>query len=129
MSELLPVLAVILVVLGLIEKKHKFTAAKRGAQPAQAAPLPPRQEAAQPMPVQPAPPPAPLQPRVNARIATEGEDPCHAYMLDEPLPSQGELEPENEARADARGQELVRSMVLGEIMRRPERRPWGRRRA
>ena len=141
MSELLPILAVILIVMGLIEKKLKFPAAKRAEPSPQEAAPPIREQAAGPAAPRPAPavwdappvrpaPPKPLEPRADARPASEGEDPGHAYMLNEPRLSQKEPpETEEEERAGALGRELVRGMVLGEIMRRPERRPWGRRRA
>ena len=69
-------------------------------------------------------PRVPLTP-APAQMGPEGEDACHEYMLDEPgmIPKTPILQ-EHDSEEAAR--ELVRGVIIGEILRRPARRPYGR---
>ena len=60
-----------------------------------------------------------------AQMGEEGEDDCHEYMLDEPAavpkaPAAQDHDSEEIAR------ELVRGVIIGEILRRPVHRNYGR---
>lgn len=161
MSELLPVLVIILMVVGWIEKKRKPSAANRrpplpqrtpalvqektSAAIQEKMPIAAREETPAshrpvPAPVGDMPaqaaPTKPMRPRLESPIAQgaptdEGEDPCHAYMLDEQPASRSDREAgegEGEEPSESASQ-LVRGVIMGEILRRPERRYYGRRRA
>ena len=148
MEELLPILIILIGAVSSWMKKKKqseqqkqqLEARKQAVQQAVAKQMEQQKKAAaaapmqtqihweQPAPaVQPAPvaaPHVPLTP-APAQMGTEGEDACHEYMLDEPIeikktPVLQEKESEETAR------ELVRGVIIGEILRRPAVKRYGR---
>ena len=62
-----------------------------------------------------------------ARMNGEGQDDCHAYMLDDSAPVVAADEKTEEEKQQA-AQELVRGVIISEILNRP-RPGYGRRRA
>lgn len=60
-----------------------------------------------------------------ARMGVEGEDACHEYMLEDA--SEEEKAPADEARDPEQAKDLVKAVVMSEILNRPH--AWGRRRA
>lgn len=167
MSELLPVLVIILIVVGWIEKKRKPSAANRRPPLTQRTPAPVQEKtsaeilgkmsaaiqekmspaAREEMSAPHRPVPAPvgsmpaqaapvkfMRPRLESPIAQgaptdEGEDPCHAYMLHNQPDARPAREAGEEEGPSESGSQLVRGVIMGEILRRPERRYYGRRRA
>lgn len=66
-------------------------------------------------------------PAAPARMNGEGRDDCHAYMLDDAAPAAAADEKTEEEKQQA-AQELVRGVIISEILNRP-RPGYGRRRA
>lgn len=127
MDGILPILMVIISILSVISKAQKKDAGKKKAvfspaDPAMEAEKPESQPVfvSAPLPQTPAPAfPAP-------RMGEEGKDACHAYML--PDPEETETAPLQEEASDPeQARELVRGIILSEILARP--RGCGRRRA
>ena len=127
MEGILPILMVIISILSVISKAQKKDAGKKKAFFPPADPViegkKPESKPAfvsAPMPAQPA---APAAPRMNE----EGKDACHEYMLPD-LEQQESAVPENSPDVQ-QARELVRGIILSEILTRPQPRGCGRRRA
>lgn len=145
MEELIPILIIVIVsILSSVANKNKKSAqqikqmeARKQAMATEAEHMQEQRAAAapsaQPAPVirptvtAPAPkaaPRAPIAP-APARMGVEGEDACHEYMLDEKRPQVNRPRPQNEDSESA-AQELVRGVIIGEILRRPVQKRYGR---
>lgn len=137
-SALLPLLIIVLSIVTKFGKARKNqTSAKTDVPPRDAAPRPalarsPTDQAAPasaparpaPAPVS-APVPAASPAPAPAQIGPEGEDACHEYMLHETQEETREMPQPPDSEAAAR--ELVRGVIIGEILRRPSERRCGRR--
>ncbi|MBE5783226.1 MAG: hypothetical protein E7329_07950 [Clostridiales bacterium] len=62
--------------------------------------------------------PAAANRQAPARMGTEGEDACHAYMLDDPSPIYMEEQVSQEARRQT-ARELLQGVIMSEVLRRP----------
>lgn len=133
-SVLLPLLIIVLSTVSKFNKARKNqAAAKTAVPPRDAAPRPAAarsrtdQAALASAPVRPAPAPVPAAPPspAPAQIGPEGEDACHEYMLHEAQEETREMPQQPDSEAAAR--ELVRGVIIGEILRRPSGRRCGRR--
>ena len=67
------------------------------------------------------------RPAFIVHLDGEGEDPCHAYMLDAPLHDEQETGGEGAFPAATAGNEWVRGVVMSEILTRPAERARRRR--
>lgn len=141
LSFLLTLAIIILSIVAKVKKNQKkaVPAAKKApvqqASPAEipraAAPAIPVQQA---IPVSPMPAPAPMKaafpaaPKAPApaRMGPEGEDACHEYMLDEQRPAGGIPALQEDEQQSEAARDLVRGVIIGEILRRPAPRRYGR---
>lgn len=141
LSFLLTLAIIILSIVAKVKKNQKkaVPAAKKApvqqASPAEitraAAPAIPVQRA---IPVSPMPAPAPMKaafpaaPKAPApaRMGPEGEDACHEYMLDEQRPAGGIPALQEDEQQSEAARDLVRGVIIGEILRRPAPRRYGR---
>ena len=130
MEGILPILMVIISILSVISKaqKQKQEAKKAGAfRDAPAMKMPEKEAVVSSVPLAPAAPVRSFFEPAPAVMGMEGEDACHEYMLpDQEKAETGTLAPE-ENRDNRQAQELVRGVILSEILARP--RGMGRRRA
>lgn len=139
MPNFLPLIIVLIGVFTIMDKAKKAKTAKeaqacreesahrRGVPEIRQQPAP---EARRPLaPALEATAPGQMRPRISARptptvMAPEGEDPCHDDMLFEQQ-NEGSAPASPEARAaQAAAQELLRGVVLSEILRRPRQRAY-----
>ena len=141
LSFLLTLAIIILSIVAKVKKNQKKAApaAKKApvqqASPAEipraAVPAIPVQQA---IPVSPMPAPAPMKtafpvaPKAPApaRMGPEGEDACHEYMLDEQRPAGGIPALQTDEQQSEAARDLVRGVIIGEILRRPAPRRYGR---
>ena len=127
MDGILPILMVIISVLSAISKMQKKKEAERKKAAVPAVPVE-EMKTPESRPIYKAAPAFPPAPVFQApQMGTEGEDLCHEYMLpDEDETGKDALAQENTGDNE-RTQELVRGVILSEILARP--RGMGRRRA
>lgn len=144
LSSLLTLAIIILSIVAKVKKNQKKAApaAKKApvqqASPAEipraAAPAIPVQQAIPvspmpaPVPMQAAAPVAPATPKAPApaRMGPEGEDACHEYMLDEQRPAGGIPALQEDEQQSEAARDLVRGVIIGEILRRPAVKRYGR---
>ena len=131
MDGILPILMVIISILSVVSKAQKQKeAARKKAEAFRDAPamkMPEKEAVVSSVPLAPAAPVRSSFEPAPAVMGMEGEDACHEYMLpDQEKAETGTLAPE-ENRDNRQAQELVRGVILSEILARP--RGMGRRRA
>lgn len=143
MDGILPILIVIISVISSIAKQQKKKEAAGKTKVAPQAFVPKATKAPQPVTAAAMPKPQPVlkpqpkpQPQLMSQwapapavIGPEGEDQCHEYMLDEKALREESLPVQEKGTEEETARELLRGVILSEILARPNPRAYGRRRA
>lgn len=79
------------------------------------------------LPVQPKPAAKPLNIHATPVMGTEGTDACHDYMLNK-IPAAQKTTPAESSLTPQEARDLMRGIILSEIMARPQQRFTARRR-